>query len=77
MTKMKSFLLSICVFLSINLVTISCTNYTSEKEDRSINSKTFTREVVDLGKTYDFFTNENVALRFYIVIIAQVNDNMK
>jgi len=60
-----------------NLLTLPSVSYTlaslNKGKSPSSNSSSwlFSSEVVDLGNTYDFFTDERTALRFYIVIIAQ------
>ena len=43
----------------------------SEKKERSFNT-----EVVDLGKTYDFLTNDNISYSFTLILLFQVRRSL-
>ena len=44
-----------------------------ENFDKSVEPKLFGSEVIDLGATYDFLTNDNNTYRFTAILIFQVS----
>ena len=62
-------------FLILGIVSpfILC-GYGLESKEESSEPRLFSGEVIDLGNTYDFLTNDDVSYRFTAILIFQVRD---